>query len=178
MSSQLNLYFPYTQDTRTIEIQDISLYDTNIKVTNASLKINIPDDSTDYFVQFKVKGNTFITSNSLGITSTNCKQGLSYLPDGIYNFTYSICPNETVFYKTSILRDQNTRQQIYIKLSPFYGDCSNTAFSIYGQDITSQTRSKYETLLLILDIAQALVQDYKPDQAQELLDYVVEALNN
>lgn len=176
----LNLYIDENpSDCRTLNITDISLYDSEIAVTNPVIKINIPKDSCDYLPVFKVRGTSYYTTNSFGITKASCGQDLCSLPDGIYRITYSVCPNEEIFVTYSILRDCQTRSNILFQLGNLLrGCCEGDVKDGYGNDITNKRIEDLRDLILILDSAKIEAKNHAYSQAEEKLKYVGRKLNS
>lgn len=167
-------------DCRILKITDISIYDSEMDVTNRVLKINIPgNNNCDYLPPFPKSGTGFYSSNTFGITAASCGEGLISLPDGIYTITYSVCPNEQVFTTEKVLRTCTTRCLILNQLSNILkGNCNNIVVDGYGNDITSKRVQDLKDLLILLDTAKSDVKVHKDDQAEEKLLYVSKKLNS
>ncbi len=179
MAHCLNLYFPEQTDARVQDIFDISLYDNNMSITNVSLKVNIPGSTCDFFPLFRLKGRTFLTSNSFGLTNTTCSAGLNDLPDGIYTFTYSVCPNASVYYTVKYLRTKSTENQILNILSGILTvPTSSPQYNLYGTDITDKRIQQLNYLLQLLEQAKVDVTFLRFTEAEDKFDYVVTQLNN
>jgi hypothetical protein len=179
MQHCINLYFPEQTDARVLEVWDISLYNPLIKITNASLKVNIPGSNCDYFPLVMVKGRTFLTTNSFGLTGSTCSAGLNDLPDGIYSFTYSVCPNETLYYSIKYLRDNVTRNNILNQISSILSvPDQSIQYNIYGTDVTNSKLNQLRYYLLLLDTAQVDVKFLRFTEAEDKFNYVVTQLNN
>jgi hypothetical protein len=176
---KLNLYIPEQTDARVMDIFDISLYDSNLSITNASLKVNIPGSDCDFFPIFTVKGRTFLTSNSFGITNTFCSTGLNDLQDGIYTFTYSVCPNDTVYYTTKYLRTKVTENTILNLMSSIMTVPENTTqYNIYGTDVTDQKLIQLNNLYNLLQQAKVDVLFLRFTEAEDKFTYINNQLNN
>lgn len=154
-------------DCNVLKINDISEYDSAIAITNPVLKINLPGNTTDFVVPFPINGTGFYTTNSFN----SCN--LSSLPDGIYVITYSVCPNETLYFTKKFLRTCQTRCIILSLLSNIMkGDCNVLVLDAYGKDITNQRIQELKDLLTLLDVAESDVSASKYTQACSVLDYV------
>lgn len=175
----LNLYFPEQTDARVQDVFDISLYDSNMSITNPSLKVNIPGSDCDFFPVFMLKGRTFLTSNSFNLTGAYCSEGLQDLPDGIYTFTYSVCPNDAVYYTVKYLRTKSTENQILNLLSSILTVSTETQqFDIYGTDITDKRILQLNSYLQLLEQAKVDVLFLRFTEAENKFDYVLQQLNN
>ncbi len=165
-------------DCRVLAIKDISIYDPDVAITNAVIKINIPNDPCDYLPPFAVKGKSYYTTNTFKITDASCGQGLASLPDGVYKITYSVCPNEELFVNLIFLRDCQTRCVVLNQLSNIIkgGDC-DIIFDGYGNNITVQRIQELRDLLTILDTAKVEAKSGKYSQAEDKLHYVNKRLN-
>lgn len=169
MAHCLNLYIPDSIDCRVQEVVDISIYDPTMAIEEPTLIINIPEVcDCDYQSIIKVKGTTYLTSNTFGYTDT-CATGLLNLPDGIYTYNYSVCPNDEVYVEMKVLRDCITRCKIWATISNISIDDCNTIFDCYGTDVKSKALMELKDMLLILDTAKVDVEQLKFDQAEAKL---------
>jgi hypothetical protein len=177
MSHCLFLFFPDSIDCRVQEVVDISIYDPNLTISEPILNINIPGVcNCDYQSLIKVKGRTYITSNTLGLSDT-CTTGLLNLPDGVYTFKYSVCPNDEVFVEHKILRDCITRCKILSTLSGLTLDCDKI-YDYRGTDVKSKIIIELLDMLRLLDEAKVDVQMLRIKQAEDKLDAVNSRLLN
>lgn len=80
------------QDPNYIRVIDWSEYDNRMSVTNRVLKIDIPLYNVYKLVNLPQSGSITYSSKSLKLSKV-----VEQLPDGIWRFTYSICPNERKF---------------------------------------------------------------------------------
>lgn len=80
------------QDPNYIKAIDWSVYDTKLPVTNRVMKVNVPGHNTSRIITFSQSGSNTYSSKSLKLS----KQ-IEVLPDGLWTFTYSVCPNEKKF---------------------------------------------------------------------------------
>lgn len=175
----LNLYFPEQVDARVQDIFDISLYNPDMSITNVSLKVNIPGSDCDYFPLFMLKGRTFLTSNSFNLTNTTCSGGLQDLPDGIYTFTYSVCPNETVYYTIKYLRTKVTENNILNLMSSIMTVPDlTTQYNLYGTNITDQRLIQLNNYYNLLQQAKVDVLYLRFTEAEDKFTYVTNQLNN
>ena len=172
---ELNLYRLKSNNCKVISIQDISAYDNTIAITNPTIKFRIPGIDCDFFPTFAVSGTSFFTSNSFGITNASCNEDLQELPDGIYEYTYSVCPNEEVYVNGRFLRTCKTRSLIVnfigqnlIELS--CNDCCNK------QNLDKE--KEYRDYLLILEAAENDVFCNRINEANIKMNYLNSKLNS
>lgn len=177
---QLAIYIDQcSTDCRVLKINDISIYDPDVPITNVVLKINIPGNTCDFLPAFPLNGTGWYTTNTFGITQASCGDGLLTLPDGIYTVTYSVCPNEEVYTTETFLRDCQTRCIILSQLSNIIkGDCNVAVYDGYGNNITNKRIQDLKDLMLFLDIAQSDVKSGKYTQANKILLYISKKLNS
>ncbi len=86
---------------KVLSVLDESFYLTDPE--SPTLDIVVPGYETVRF-QFEIGKVNIFNSYSLGITNTLTEADLIDLPDGLYELTYSICPNETLYTNVSYLR--------------------------------------------------------------------------
>lgn len=160
-------------DCSVLRISDISEYDSLVAITNPVLKINLPGNNTDFVVPFPINGTGFYTTVSFGSCNT------STLPDGIYSVTYSVCPNEEVFYTKKFLRTCQTECIIYSLLANILGaGCNKVVTDCYGKDITNERIQELEDMLTLLETAKSDVGANKYSLACEKLNYVNGKIQN
>lgn len=164
-------------DCRILEIFDISIYNPDIAVTNPVLKVILPGDTCEYFPIWARGGRSIYTSNTFSITHATCSDGLSNLPDGIYEFTYSVCPNETVFANYKYLRTCQLESLIFMYQSNILnGDCDNAVFNCYGTDVTKSRLQELADLLTYISAAKADVKAGKVTSANKKLAFISKTL--
>ncbi len=179
MSHSLYLYIPENQlSTKTLQIIDAGVYDPDSTISNVSFKIRSPLSSTWYYPPFILKGTSYFTSNSFGLTLGANSCDLAELPDGIYEANLSIYPNDEVFYNIKFLRDSVTRCRVLAKLSDLLVNNCDKLFDCYGSDILSKTIQDLKDLLILLDTAVIDVRLLKFSEANSKLDYVNKKLNS
>lgn len=82
------------QSVNYIRIIDWSDYDTRMAVTNRVLKVEAPGEESFKLITLPQAGSISLTSKSLKLSKE-----LIALNDGLWVFTYSICPNERLYNK-------------------------------------------------------------------------------
>jgi hypothetical protein len=167
----LSLYIPKPEDSNVLVIRDISVYDPDLTITNPQLKLRVPGINNDIFVNFEPNNTNYYTSGDLFITPIG--MDIQSLPDGIYEYTYSVCPNEDVFIRGRFLRCYQTRlflvcaysKNILMRDSP--GCLPKTEVNI----------KLIEDLLLILESAESDARCNKINEASSKLDYISNKIN-
>ncbi len=84
----------------TIAFLDSSYYNPLHEISNPSLQVITPFESTVQELSYIYKGVTILNSNNLGITGSELQE----LPDGIYTAKISVCPEEQYFYEETWYR--------------------------------------------------------------------------
>jgi hypothetical protein len=93
MAHQLKLQIEDVfQDTRYIRVVDWSVYDKRLEIKNRVVKVEIPGQDNFKLIKLPTNESFAYTSKSLKISTQ-----LEDLPDGLWKFTISVCPNEKVF---------------------------------------------------------------------------------
>lgn len=95
-----------THSSLTMAIADVSVY-SNTPINNATIEIT-PPGFNKISLPFQPRSLNTYNSNDIGITCVTDGSQLVDLPDGFYQLTYSINPNNTTFinygyYRTDIL---------------------------------------------------------------------------
>lgn len=176
MAHKLAVYIDdCNNDCRVLTIRDISSYDSNITVTNPVLKLTIPGQDCNVFPVWMFSHTNYFTSASLGLTSGVCSESLIDLPDGLYDYTYSVCPNEEVFVRGSFLRTCQTECLIYTLLGNTIKNrlCKNN--NTCG---CSENEQLLKDLLLILKSGKSDALEGRLLEACSKYSYVSERLND
>ena len=103
---QLDITYHNTYNCKSLRIEDNSIYDDTLSVTNPILEIKPPGLTSYipfYFANKKWKARTFNCATlKLCCTKQPCK--FTELPDGIYDLKYSINPNLDTIIEFSHMR--------------------------------------------------------------------------
>lgn len=178
MAHLLNLYIPDSDsDCRVLDIWDISEYQHGYAIQEPTIKIKIPGSDCYYYPVFKVKGRSHYTSNTFSLTSATCAADLVDLPDGIYEVTYSLCPEDELYYTVKFMRTCATECRIMTELSPLIGSGCTKVYDTFGKDITTQRITDLYHYLSILKAAKADVKGFKFTEAEYKLNDVCTKLN-
>lgn len=82
-------------EEKYIHVRDKSIYHDRLPLENPVLKVEVPNKDGFIIPRFSISEDNVYTTRSLKIyKDTKTTFDLS---DGIYKFTYSICPNEETF---------------------------------------------------------------------------------
>lgn len=161
-------------DCKVLKITDISQYDANLPIEDPTIKIIIPGVSCEFFPPFAIRSDNYYGAKTFGLAQESSVP----LPDGLYDITYSVCPNETIFTKVRHLRVCQTRARIYGYLSPLLTNCNNAMVKDgYGADITNKRIVDLKGLLTILEGAQQDAKNFKYNDALNKVNYINSILN-
>ena len=162
-----------------LQVIDLSQWDSTVGISNVTMKIDVPGMDCPFYLPYGINSTTSYTSNDFGLTSANCGEELSNLPDGLYSLTLSVCPNETIYKQKCIFRTCQTRCNILTKLGAILqGGCENKIITVNGQDQTVQKIQLLKDLLILLECAEADVQVLKYSSAEDKLNFVSKVLAN
>ncbi len=98
---QLDLMFPNTHSLYTIGVIDISQYPQNYSINYPAIEITAPGRNR-IIKQISPSNLNIYNSSNLEITCGNEK--LTELPDGLWEFKYSISPQVTNFVEKKFLK--------------------------------------------------------------------------
>lgn len=175
MAHKLNLlYNNCSNDCRIISLTDESLYDGLTPITNVSLKITVAGTCCPVFLPFAINSTNTYSSYSFGLTSLS--GSLSDLPDGIYEATLSVCPNDEVYVEIKFLRTCVTRCKLLSKLSALLTTCPQDVHNCNGVVINSNRIQTLKDLLLLLECAENDVASLKYTEATDKMDYISKVL--
>lgn len=106
---KLDLSLEETYNIFYLGIKDISEFDANWNITNATVEIT-PPGFPKVAVTFTPKAINLFKSSQLGVTCGEDEDCVP-LPDGIYTVKYSVHPNSLYFVEKSFMRVNNIRCQ-------------------------------------------------------------------
>jgi hypothetical protein len=90
-----------TYDVESICIKDASTYPSEPPVVTSPLLLAVPPGFPPISIPFLVQDSNILTSETLGITAPGI---VDPIPDGIYQFSYSIAPSLTNFVDITFMR--------------------------------------------------------------------------
>jgi hypothetical protein len=129
-----------THDVESICVTDASTYpDQPPIVTSPSLLMTAPGFLPTFAV-FNIQGNNILTSDMFGITPPG---EIAPLPDGLYEFTYSVAPSATTFSTITIMR-VNMLQEKFDKAF------MSLDFMVCDQAIKTQAKVTLNTIYLLI----------------------------
>lgn len=97
----LNLLYIDTYSCYSLGIVDFSQYPDNYNIVSPTIQITLPIGT---YVTLPFTANSVNIFNSAALLLTCEGEDLQPLPDGIYQFKYTINPSTTYFVEKSILR--------------------------------------------------------------------------
>ena len=86
-------------EPKYLTLTDLSVYNTDIPVTNAIYRITLPNFNAYVDVPYTPNTTLNVNSNLLNLTASWDDAGLCWLPGGLYTIRQSICPNDKLFYE-------------------------------------------------------------------------------
>lgn len=105
---KLDLILIDTHNCYTMGVADISQYPANYNIVSPTIQIIIP--SNEYTtLQFTAQSVNIFNSTSIGLTCDD--DDLEPLPDGIYQFKYTINPANLYYVEKTILRTDALQQK-------------------------------------------------------------------
>jgi hypothetical protein len=148
-----------TDNTKIIVFIDASTYvDTNPE--KPLLEVVLPGFNQYFLVNIAHSQVTIMNANTIGITNTfsndyNC---LSDLPDGVWEFTYRICPYDKVYIKKYVLR----AAQLNKKLNLVYKQLENSDCSLKED---RKLKNKLTDINIFIETAKAYAEDCNQEKA-------------
>jgi hypothetical protein len=142
---------------KVLKLIDVSTYNSDIPVSNGILEVTPPGFSCG--VSFPVDQDFSITLNSstLKIAPAVLASELIDLPDGIYNYKYSIKPNDQLFVEYASLRNCALLQKYYVAICELFSDRI--------KDTRKEFEDKRRALIWIKELIDA--SKYKVDEAAQ-----------
>lgn len=149
-----------THDVESILVADASTYpDDPPIVTTPSLLMTAPGFLPTFAV-FNVQGYNLLTSDMFGISPAG---EIQPLPDGLYEFTYSIAPSATNFATITIMR-VNQLMEKYDKAF------MSLDFMVCDSAIKTQAKVTLNTIYLLIQGAVAAANECALIESNKLYD--------
>ncbi len=149
-----------THDVETICITDASTYPTEPPVVTNPILLAVPPGFPAVSILFNVQGNNILTSDELGITAIGIQDPL---PDGIYQFSYSIAPSITNFVDITFMRVDRLQEKfdkVFMSLD----------FMVCDDAIKKQASVNLNTIYLLIQGAIAAGNECAITEANKLYD--------
>lgn len=137
----LNNYILDVLDFKSMVVLDLSDYNEDITPTNNYLEVWPPNFSNPVVFNYEPLTNTIVNSASLGWTD-NC---LSNLPDGLWSFKQSTCPNDQINLTRYHLRILNTQALIAKELIRSIEQCDDKQTKMWYDVMKDLETAKYLT---------------------------------
>ncbi len=106
----LDILFLDTHSLKTIAIGDYSVYPTNFNIQNPTIEIT-PPGWNRISQPFTPNNLNLFNSNNLNITCADAGESVIDLPDGRWQFKYSISPSNIHFTEKNIFRTDNIKHR-------------------------------------------------------------------
>lgn len=164
MRLQLNVEVVETCDCKTLSIMDTSYYPVTPEAP--TLVIEVPGFKQIQF-PFEVGRVNIFNSYSLALSSKNTISSLLDLPDGLYTFTYSVCPNDQLYVVKYHLRT--------CKLE--YKFAQNFAKTVNVCEVDSKFMRELQKIEVLIEGAKANAKICNTDKAVELYKKAKELLD-
>jgi len=159
-SLKLKIVVLDTHDVEVINVADASTYPDGFLVLNPTLVATAPGFPPVNLTPFNVGGNNMLTSDMLGITAADV---VDPLPDGIYQFSYSITPSSTAFTNISIMRVDRLQEKFdHVFMSLDFMVCDN--------EIKTQAKVQLNTIYLLIQGSIAAANECAIIEANQLYD--------
>lgn len=112
MKHNLNLFIAKDCDCATHKVLDASVYAPGINITNGILEVIPPGYTCPVIMNVNYNFNLTLTVSNLDIMQTINNSNLMNLPDGIYNYKYSVDPNLKTIVEFNRLRTCKLRGKL------------------------------------------------------------------
>ena len=148
-----------TDNTKTLVFIDGSTYlDEHPEMP--ILQVNLPGFPQYFVVNISPRITNVLNANTIGITKTyaGSYNTLSDLPDGVWTFTYRICPYDKVF----VTKYQLISSQLNKKLDSIYQQLENTDCSLKED---RQLKNKLVDIDIFLKTAKSYAKENNVDKA-------------
>jgi len=147
-----------TYNSKTLGIADISTYPDDLVIQSPTIEITIPGFG---LISIPFVPNDFNVFNSTTFELTTTGEDLVPIPDGVYEFTYSISPAYENYVKKSIIRVDQLQQKFdeaFMKLDMM--ECDRA--------IKEQSKVELNTIYFLIQGAIAAANNCAVDVANKL----------
>lgn len=149
-------------DTRYIKVTDWSVYNPQLALTNRVLKMLVPGREMPVITTLPASDSLIYNSKILKLSKV-----VEDLPDGLWEVTYSICPNEKLFDKVYHFRTAVLNNRLHGTLAKYF-NCRQT---LYEKDFV-------QALLMLKALRANTIDNYNSIKAYELYSDIERTLNN
>jgi hypothetical protein len=104
MTHTLSLYIPDSTECSVQKVLDTSVYNESFTPTNLILEVTPPGYDCPVVFNPTKDFNITLSVSSLNIIQQSNTPGLTNLPDGVYNYKYSVNPNLKTIVEYNVLR--------------------------------------------------------------------------
>ena len=150
-----------THEVESICITDASTYPDDPPIVTAANLLMTAPGFLPISTAFNVQGNNILGSDRFGITPLG--EDLKPLPDGLYEFTYSIAPSATNFTTIHIMRVNQLQEK-------FDKAFMSLDFMVCDNAIKSQAKVTLNTIYLLIQGAIAAANECALIESNKLYD--------
>lgn len=165
---KLKIVVTPTYDVASICVTDASTYPTEPPVVTNPILLATAPGFTPVSIPFILQSNNILTSDIFGITAPGDVQPL---PDGLYNFSYSISPSATYFSTIAIMRVDRLQEKfdrVFMTLDMMVCDAA----------IKAQAKVTLSTIYLFIQGSIAAANECAIIEANKLYDKASSMLDN
>lgn len=149
-------------DSRYIKVSDWSVYNPQLALTNRVLKLLIPGREVPVITTLPASDSLIYNSRILKLSKV-----VEDLPDGLWEVTYSACPNEKLFDKVYHFRTTVLTNNLYGMIAKSF-TCKQTS---YDKDFVQAT-------LMLKALKANSIDNYNSIKAYELYSDIQRTLEN
>ncbi len=149
-----------THDVSSIRISDVSTYPDEPPIVSSPILLSTAPGFPSVSLPFDPQGEITITSDMFGITAPGVIQPL---PDGLYQFSYSIAPSWENYTNISIMRVDRLQEK-------FDKAFMTLDFMVCDQAIKSQAKVTLNTIYLLIQGSIAAANECAIVEANKLYD--------
>jgi hypothetical protein len=149
-----------THDVSSMLIKDASTYPAEPPDVTSPILLSTAPGFNSVSIPFNVQGEVILTSDIFGITAPGVIQPL---PDGLYQFSYSIAPPLTNYVNISIMRVDRLQEK-------FDKAFMTLDFMVCDSAIKTQAKVTLQTIYLLIQGSIAAANECAIIEANKLYD--------
>lgn len=155
-----------------IVLTDMSQYNPDVPITDAQINITIPNFNKFVTISYNPKNVTIVNSIMLKLSDT-----IDCLPSGLYEFRFSVCPNDKLFKVQYFLNICTELKRIADIACDIINNCSTCSLSHLKETDLEKLYFIRQGFLTAKDMAEQDCADCK-EKAIWMYNELVKQLNN
>lgn len=142
-------------DPCLISVRDLSAYTISLEIKNPIFKVLVPREDSYRELPLPRSSKIVFNSRTLGLSNS-----VSPLPDGLWVFEYSLCPNDVLKTSVHYFRKTALENQVYALAAKLYSPTEKLQLDIKSQII--------DMIVKLEAMSCSMITEFNKEKANEL----------